>query len=71
MFVHGPIDNTGPHEVETWTGWLSDLKPASVQIYSLDRLPAKRWVRKDPREKLESIAAGYVVAMTGIPAYVF
>jgi wyosine [tRNA(Phe)-imidazoG37] synthetase (radical SAM superfamily) len=70
MFVHGPVDNTGQHEIETWAAWLARLKPVSVQIYSLDRLPAKTWVRRVPRKTLESIAE-YVETTTGIPAHVF
>lgn len=70
MFVHGPVDNTGPHEVETWAGWLGKLAPQSVQIYSLDRKPAKSWVRPVPRVELEVIAA-YVEANTGVRAQVF
>lgn len=70
MFVHGPIDNTERKEVEAWTGWLAELAPLHVQIYSLDRLPAKNWVRQVPRAELESIAE-YVESTTGIPAHVF
>ena len=70
MFVHGPVDNTGPHEIDVWAGWIQQLAPQSIQIYSLDRLPAKSWVRAVPRNELENIA-GYVECMTGIPAHVF
>jgi wyosine [tRNA(Phe)-imidazoG37] synthetase (radical SAM superfamily) len=70
MFVHGPIDNTGQRDIETWTAWLAQLKPTAVQIYSLDRMPAKSWVRKVPRSKLEWIAE-YVESATGIPSHVF
>jgi wyosine [tRNA(Phe)-imidazoG37] synthetase (radical SAM superfamily) len=70
MFVHGPVDNTGQEEIETWTGWLAKLKPIDVQIYSLDRLPAKSWVRQVPRQKLDWISE-YVQSTTGIPAHVF
>jgi wyosine [tRNA(Phe)-imidazoG37] synthetase (radical SAM superfamily) len=70
MFVHGPVDNTESHQIKTWSSWLSHLKPASVQIYSLDRPPSKSWVRQVPRHELESIAE-YVEATTGIPAHVF
>jgi hypothetical protein len=41
MFVHGPIDNTAPKEIAAWTERLVRLAPQSVQIYSLDRVPAK------------------------------
>ena len=70
MFVHGPVDNTGAKEVESWADSLTHLAPAGVQIYSLDRLPAKNWVRQVPRAELETIAE-YVESTTGIPAHVF
>jgi wyosine [tRNA(Phe)-imidazoG37] synthetase (radical SAM superfamily) len=70
MFVHGPVDNAGPHEIDAWTGWIQRLAPLSVQIYSLDRMPAKSWVRAVPRNELENIG-GYVESMTGIPVAVF
>jgi wyosine [tRNA(Phe)-imidazoG37] synthetase (radical SAM superfamily) len=70
MFVHGPVDNTSPKEIEMWAARLARLKPMSVQIYSLDRVPAKSWVREVPRQELESIAE-YVETNTGIPVHVF
>jgi wyosine [tRNA(Phe)-imidazoG37] synthetase (radical SAM superfamily) len=70
MFVHGPVDNTRPLEIDAWAGWIQRLAPQSVQIYSLDRLPAKSWVRAVTRLELENIA-GYLECMTGIPAAVF
>jgi wyosine [tRNA(Phe)-imidazoG37] synthetase (radical SAM superfamily) len=70
MFVHGPVDNTGAEEIRTWASWVARLKPTSVQIYSLDRLPAKSWVRKVSRNELESIA-DYVETTTGTPTYVY
>ena len=70
MFVHGPIDNTGPKEVAAWTECLAHLAPQSVQIYSLDRTPTKPWVRQASRAELESIAQ-YVESTAGIPAHVF
>jgi wyosine [tRNA(Phe)-imidazoG37] synthetase (radical SAM superfamily) len=70
MFVHGPVDNTGRAAIDAWTGWIAKLQPASVQIYSLDRMPAKDWVRQVPRRELQSIAE-YVETNTGIPAHVF
>jgi len=70
MFVQGPVDNTGAKEIEAWTGWLAQLRPASVHIYSLDRRPAMKWVREVHRNELESIAK-YVESMTAIPAQVF
>ena len=70
MFVHGPIDNTGRHDIEAWCTWLSQLAPLSVQIYSLARTPAKDWVRPVRRGELEAIAA-YVESIVGIEAHVY
>jgi wyosine [tRNA(Phe)-imidazoG37] synthetase (radical SAM superfamily) len=70
MFVHGPIDNTGRNQIEQWAGWLERLTPLSVQIYSLDRVPAKSWVRPVRRGELEAIAA-YVTSIVGIHAQAF
>ena len=70
MFVHGPVDNTRPEHVKVWTEWLKRLAPLSVQIYSLDRMPAKSWVREAPLNQLQSIAQ-YVESSVGIPAHVY
>jgi len=70
MFLHGPVDNTTPADIEAWTECIAQLKPRLVQIYSLDRAPAKDWVRQVPRTELESIAE-YVQTATAIPARVF
>ena len=70
MFVHGPIDNTAPKEIAAWTDRLVQLAPQSVQIYSLDRAPAKPWVRSVSCAELESIAR-YVESTARIPAHVF
>ena len=70
MFVQGPLDNTLRSEVEAWTNRIAELKPMSVQIYSLDQAPSKTWVRRVPREKLDAIAE-HVQYTTGIPVHVF
>jgi wyosine [tRNA(Phe)-imidazoG37] synthetase (radical SAM superfamily) len=70
MFIHGPIDNTGPKEIEAWAGWLTRLRPTCVQIYSLDRRPSKEWVRQVPRDELEFIGS-YLESATGIRTHVF
>jgi wyosine [tRNA(Phe)-imidazoG37] synthetase (radical SAM superfamily) len=70
MFVHGPVDNTGPHDVQEWCRWLAQLAPLSVQIYSLARTPAKSWVRPVRRGELESISA-YVQSIVGIEAHTY
>jgi len=70
IFVHGPVDNTKPGEIKLWARWLERIRPVSVQIYSLDRPPAKSWVRAVSRKELEWIAE-YLESTTGIPAHVF
>jgi wyosine [tRNA(Phe)-imidazoG37] synthetase (radical SAM superfamily) len=70
MFVHGPVDNTHPEHIEAWIKCLGHIKPLSVQIYSLDRMPAMPWVRQVPQAELKAIA-GYVESSVGIPAHVY
>jgi len=70
MFVHGPVDNTQPEHVEAWIERLERIKPLGVQIYSLDRIPAMRWVRQVSRLELEAIARS-VESHTFIPAHVY
>jgi wyosine [tRNA(Phe)-imidazoG37] synthetase (radical SAM superfamily) len=70
MFVHGPVDNSEHGEIDSWLGWIRKLAPQRVQIYSLDRMPAKGWVRAVTRSELEHIAR-QVERKTGIRADVF
>jgi wyosine [tRNA(Phe)-imidazoG37] synthetase (radical SAM superfamily) len=70
MFVHGPVDNTGAEEIDAWIERVGKLAPQRVQIYSLDRMPAKTWVRAVPRHELENIARE-VESKSGIPVDVF
>src|SRR5262249_19636231 len=70
MFVHGPVDNTGSEHIEPRIDCLERIKPLSVQIYSLDRLPAMPWVRPVPRPELDAIAH-LVEAGAGIPVHVY
>jgi wyosine [tRNA(Phe)-imidazoG37] synthetase (radical SAM superfamily) len=70
MFIHGPVDNTRPEHVEVWTESLARLKPLGVQIYSLDRIPAKPWARQVPPAELQSIAR-YAESRVCIPVHVY
>jgi len=70
MFVHGPVDNAGPHDVQEWCRWLAQLAPLSIQIYSLARTPAKTWVRPVRRGELDAISA-YVQSIVGIETNVY
>jgi wyosine [tRNA(Phe)-imidazoG37] synthetase (radical SAM superfamily) len=70
MFVHGPVDNTRPEHVEAWIQCLERIKPLAVQIYSLDRIPARPWVRQVSPPELEAIARS-AETQAGIPAHVY
>lgn len=70
MFVEGPVDNTRPEHVRQWIDKLRQLRPLSVQIYSLDRQPAESWVRPVRRERLNEIASQVETAMQ-IPVHVY
>src|SRR5262245_34639898 len=70
MFVHGPVDNTRHEHIQAWIECLDLIKPLSVQIYSLDRMPAMPWVRQVPRPELEAIARS-LESSIGIPAHVY
>jgi wyosine [tRNA(Phe)-imidazoG37] synthetase (radical SAM superfamily) len=56
MFVEGPVDNTTPEHITRWIDHLRRIRPSMVQVYSLDREPAKPWVRPVRRETLNEIA---------------
>ncbi len=56
MFIHGPGDNTSDEEVKLWMWVLQRIRPARVDIYSLDRPAPDPRVSKVPRERLEAIA---------------
>ncbi|MFN7181741.1 MAG: radical SAM protein [Planctomycetota bacterium] len=55
-FIDGIVSNITPENVKQWISLLTILKPKSVQIYSLDRIPPAPGLKKVSREKLEEIA---------------
>jgi len=70
MFVRGSVDNTGDQSVDEWIRLLAEVRPKSVQIYTLDRRPADRTLTKVDRSRLVEIAR-LVRSRTVIPAEVF
>lgn len=70
MFIHGPADNTGRHNLELWARWIRRIHPIKVQIYTVDREPAELSTQPVAHEKLEEIAA-FLEASTGVPATVY
>lgn len=57
MFVRGAADNTGEEEINLWLEALKRIRPARVDIYSLDRTPPDRRLTRVPREDLDRIAS--------------
>jgi wyosine [tRNA(Phe)-imidazoG37] synthetase (radical SAM superfamily) len=57
MFIQGVLDNTTPVHIEDWIECIGLIKPKSVQIYSLARVPAMSGLVKVPEDRLDIIAA--------------
>ena len=70
LFVAGRVTNADPVSVDEWIEKLEIIEPASVQVYSLDRVPADTKLKQVPREELEAIAYK-VHKRSGIPAEVY
>lgn len=70
MFVQGSYDNTREDHVSRWIEVVSDIKPLSVQVYTIDRAPADADIVKVPLARLEQIAAS-LTSRTGILAEVY
>lgn len=73
MFLRGEfegrkIDNTTEEEVAAWLRLITEIRPAKVMIYSLDRDTPCRTISRVGRDELESIAAR--VRAAGIEASV-
>jgi wyosine [tRNA(Phe)-imidazoG37] synthetase (radical SAM superfamily) len=72
MFVRDAehiIDNTTPRAIEAWLGAVEQIGPASVQLYSLHRAPARTSLLPVPAAVLQDVADS--VSRLGIPALVF
>lgn len=70
FFMQGSVDNTTPQAVDAWAARLKAIAPCEVHVYSLDRVPPAKGIRKAPRETLEAIAA-VAAREAGCPARVF
>jgi wyosine [tRNA(Phe)-imidazoG37] synthetase (radical SAM superfamily) len=56
MFIAGSTDNTADEDVADWVKCLDIVKPVAVQVYTLDRFPADKTLKRVPKAKLEAIA---------------
>lgn len=65
MFVAGKLQNSDDAAVSEWIERVGEIKPLTVQIYSLHRPPAASSLAEVPRERLEEIAAR-TEAATGV-----
>ena len=57
MFVQGAADNTQQRELEEWIEIVGMIRPRTIQLYSLDRVPAESGLKKVDEETLDRIAA--------------
>lgn len=69
LFVRGAVDNATPAALQAWARTLLAVRPADVQVTTLDRGTALAGLRPVPAAALEEIAAG--VRRLGIPAAAF
>lgn len=70
LFVQGRVNNADPPTVAVWIERVKEIAPARVQVYSLDRVPADRRLRKVDRFTLMCIAA-QVQREAGVEAEVY
>ena len=61
---------SGEPHVAAWVEAVGSIRPASVQVYTVDRGTADPGITEVPRETLERIAKRLTDA-TGIPSEVF
>jgi len=70
FFTRGVVDNTKPPAVAAWLDRLAEIRPIEVQVYSLDRVPAAKGLKRVPPEDLEALAAK-AHARLGVPTQVY
>jgi wyosine [tRNA(Phe)-imidazoG37] synthetase (radical SAM superfamily) len=64
------LNNTTPEEIEAWIERVARIRPAEVQLYSLERHPAEPGLEVVPRDELERIAA-HLANRTGLKVSVY
>jgi wyosine [tRNA(Phe)-imidazoG37] synthetase (radical SAM superfamily) len=57
VFVGGEVTNAGDEDIEAWLGRLEEVRPAQMQVYSLENAPALSTLAGIPMERLNEIAA--------------
>lgn len=71
LFFDGPVNNTGPEDIDLWLDALVRVHPVALQVYSLDRTPAESRLLQVNRERLEEIAAAARSRLPGLRVDVF
>jgi wyosine [tRNA(Phe)-imidazoG37] synthetase (radical SAM superfamily) len=70
FFTHGVVDNTSEAAIGAWLDRLDAMQPVEVQVYSLDRVPPAKGLKKVPKAELEAIAKRASQRL-GVPAVVY
>ena len=70
MFIQGSVSNIDEPHLHAWLAAVGDIRPRSVQVYTVDRGTADPGIAKVPRDRLQAIATR-LTAATGIAAGVF
>ena len=70
MFIQGSYDNTDELHLQAWIRAAGEIRPVSVQVYTIDRGTAAEGIEEVPRATLQAIA-NRLTRATGIPADVF
>lgn len=70
VFVDGEVTNTAGEDLDRWIAAVQEIRPASMQIYSLENLPAMSTLVGVPLERLEGICERARQVTTGeVAAY--
>jgi wyosine [tRNA(Phe)-imidazoG37] synthetase (radical SAM superfamily) len=56
VFVDGEVSNTGDADVEAWLDRVEEVRPTSIQVYSLENAPALSTLVGVPPDRLRQIA---------------
>jgi hypothetical protein len=70
LFVQGRVTNADPDSVDLWAEKVREIRPLSVQVYTLEREPADLRVEKVNLTTLQWIAE-QVHWRAGVPVDVF
>lgn len=70
LFMQGSHDNTKSADIDSWIKAVQYVKPAEIQVYTIDRKPADPGLKKVSDERLREIAE-LCESRTGIKSVVY